>query len=408
MYRDGPSRHVRRDSSLPKRLLNEEASMRRSASILLGVLLIVAAVAAPAFAATTSVERATASVVAITSYSGRIGTGAVIAEDRVLTVAHVVDGAEGTPTHVIAADTLLTYEVLAIDRVRDLALLAVDLPDDVAPIVWGDDRVLALGDDVIAIGFPIGLTSVTLSKGVVSSPSQDYAGATFVQTDAAINPGSSGGPLVDEQGRLVGITVAKVAQIEVDAVGFAVPASDVVAFLAREAPDLVILRDTSATAAPVEAAEVPAAEAQRDEEPRSLVPPFAVAFGLVAAVAIAVLVRRRALRTPVEDPPLEEVGRTVPRAVFRVVSAAEEREFDLRLPAVAGDAPNADIPLRGEDVAAYHVRFSPVAGGVTALDLTDGEGMYCGDACVVSAVLTTGESVRVAGSVITLVRVYQG
>ncbi len=74
---------------------------------------------------------ATASVVAITSYADRIGTGVVIAEDRVLTVAHVVDAAEGTPTHVIAADTLLTYEVLAIDRERDLALLAVDLPEDV-------------------------------------------------------------------------------------------------------------------------------------------------------------------------------------------------------------------------------------------------------------------------------------
>ncbi len=63
--------------------------------------------------------------------------------------------------------------------------------------MWGDDSALILGQDVIALGFPIGLTSVTLSKGVVSSPSQTYAGATFIQTDAAINPGNSGGPLMD-------------------------------------------------------------------------------------------------------------------------------------------------------------------------------------------------------------------
>ncbi len=383
--------------------------MRRSASILLGALLVVMLAPAPARAATTSVERATASVVAITSYSGRIGTGVIIAEDRVLTVAHVVDGAQGTPTHVIAADTLLTYEVLAIDRVRDLALLAVDLPDDVAPIVWGDDRALTLGDDVIAIGFPIGLTSVTLSKGVVSSPSQDYAGATFVQTDAAINPGSSGGPLVDAQGRLVGITVAKVAQVEVDAVGFAVPASDVVAFLAREAPDLVILRDTSATVEPDEAAETPAGAGQKPDEGRGGAVALALAIGLPVALILAGLVRARrraAQHTDVGAVPAEP-GRTVSRAVFRVVSAAGEREYDLRLPAVAGDAPNADIPLRGEDVAAYHVRFSPAAGGVTALDLTDGGGMYCGDACVASVSLMPGESVRVVGFTITLVRVYE-
>ena len=99
--------------------------------------------------------------------------------------------------------------------------------------------------------------------------------------------------------------------------------------------------------------------------------------------------------------------KTVPRAVFRVSSPAEEREFDLRLPSVAGSAPNADIPLHGDHASAYHVRFSPAGDGVTALDLTDSEGMYCADACVVSATLTPGESVRVAGATITLVRAYE-
>jgi len=107
------------------------------------------------------------------------------------------------------------------------------------------------------------------------------------------------------------------------------------------------------------------------------------------------------------EPGSSSAGRTVPRAVFRVSSAAGERELDLRLPSVAGSAPNADIPLSGDDVAAYRVRFSPSPGGVTALDLTDGEGMYCADACVASAFLRPGESVRVAGATITLLRSYE-
>ncbi|MDO8847594.1 MAG: serine protease [Coriobacteriia bacterium] len=378
--------------------------MRCRASIMLAALLVLALVS-PAFAATASVAGATASVVAITSYADRIGTGVVIAEDRVLTVAHVVDAAQGTPTHIIAADTLLTYEVLAIDRERDLALLAVDLPAGVPAIVWGDDAAPVLGEDVIALGFPIGLTSVTLSKGVVSSPSQTYAGATFIQTDAAINPGNSGGPLIDAQGRLVGITVAKVAEIEVDAVGFAVPASDAIAFLERVAPEIVLLRDTPTGTASAEASEEPTEGERRNTTG------IAVAIGLAVALIVAALVRARwrarTVRAAAESS-AAPVGHVVPRAVFRVSSAAEERQLDLRLPSVAGTAPNADIPLAGEGMAAYHVRFSPAAGGVTALDLTDGQGMYCGDACVVTAMLAPGESVRVGGTSVTLIRAYEG
>ncbi len=379
------------------------------------VMLLAVAVATPALAATSSVERATASVVAITSYSGRIGTGVVIAEDRVLTVAHVVDSANGTPSHVIAGDALLAYEVLAIDRTRDLALLAVDLPADALAIVWGDDRALTLGQDVIALGFPIGLKSVTLSKGVVSSPAQVYAGATYIQTDAAINPGNSGGPLVDDVGRLVGINVGKVADVEVDTVGFAIPASDAVAFLEREAPGIGILLDTS-TGAPAEDAQA-GSTAPAGRWPGALALPIGLA--LVLAVAALVRARMRKSRVPVaeeaarpESAPSElappKAVRTVARAVFRVSSPAEEREFDLRLPAVAGTAPNADIPLRGEGIAPYHVRFSPAADGVSALDLTDSDGMYCADACVLSAELVPGKSVRVGVATIALVRAYEG
>jgi len=379
--------------------------MKRSRARTLGLVLALCTwtvlAASPALAETASVVRATASTVAITSYADRIGTGVVIAEGRVLTAAHVVDAAEGTPTQIIAGDTLLSYEVLAIDRERDLALLGAAIPEEVPVIVWGSEAALAIGEDVIAIGFPIGFTSVTLSKGVVSSPAQEYRGATFIQTDAAINPGSSGGPLVDGNGRFVGMSVAKVASVEVDAVGFAVPATDVLAFLTREAPGLRILRDTSAGDVPAEAVPEPVGGSETVWTVAGV-----LAIGLAVAFVVAVLVRARRRRGTQQ--PAASAGAVHQRAVFHVSSGAGEREFDLRLPAVAGTAPNADIAISGPGASAYHVRFSPGVGGVSALDLTGGGGMYCGDACVLSAELLPGESVRAGGVTITLARTYEG
>ena len=380
---------------------------------LLAAVLVALAVASPAAAVTSSLERAADSVVAITSYADRIGTGVVIAEDRVLTVAHVVDAAAGTPARVVVGSAIVPYEVIAIDRRRDLALLAVDLPDDTPVIVWGDETTLVRGQDVIAFGFPIGLRSVSLTKGVVSSPEQVFAGAVFIQTDAAINPGNSGGPLVDEWGRLVGINVAKIAEIEVDAVGFAVPGADVRAFLARVAPEIELLVDPSAGEAPAEAVPVEAGRAVdlRDAFPLTAV---LVIVMLVGAVGWRALRSWRgaagavgARRASVAGAPGGGTARRE-RAVFRVVSSGRDEELDLRLPSVAGTAPNADIPLRGEHVKPYHIRFSAVPDGVFAVDLTDSKGMYCGDACVQSTHLVPGGSVRVGGSTIVLVRRYQG
>ena len=82
-------------------------------------------------------------------------------------------------------------------------------------------------------------------------------------------------------------------------------------------------------------------------------------------------------------------------------------ELDLRLPSVAGSAPNADIPVRGEGTTAYQVRFSHVPGGVSALDLTDARGMYCGDECVKRAFLSPGMSVRLGATTIVFVRSYE-
>jgi hypothetical protein len=366
------------------------------------VLVLCVVLAAPALGATSSLDRATESVVAVTSGAERVGTGIVIAEDRVLTVAHVIDAVAGTPANLVAANTIVSFEVLAIDRTRDLALLAADLPDGVLPIIWGDSATLTRGQDVLAIGFPIGFRSVSLSKGVVSSPLQVYQGASYVQTDAAINPGNSGGPLVDPQGRLVGVNVAKIAQIDVDAVGFAVPTGDVLIFLAAEAPDIRILVDESG-GEPAEAEPMRPGSAAGGSIPLAAV---IAALAAVGAVAL-VLWRRFGVRRDATGEVSGAKGRAVQRAVFRVSAPGRDDELDLRLPSVAGSAPNADIPVHGEGTTAYQVRFSYAPGGVSALDLTDARGMYCGDECVKRAFLSPGMSVRLGVTTIVFVRSYE-
>ena len=386
----------------------------RSATVLVVALAAVLVGAAPVFAETSSLERATEAVVPIVSGANRVGTGFVVAPNRVITVAHVADGAAAAPANILIGNRLVPYEVLAIDRERDLALLAASIPGDVPVAIWGDSTALVRGQDVIALGFPIGLASVSLTKGVVSSPLQEFQGAEFVQTDAAINPGNSGGPLIDEQARVVGVNVAKIAEVEVDAVGFAVPAADAIAFLERVAPDIGILVDFEQRGLADTAADGGPEASGRS----STILPLAI--GLAVALVIGLLVRARRRRShdgaggEDADAGVEVAGAgdSAPqsprrqRAVVRVLSPGRDEELDLRLPAVAGSAHNADISISGHTANAYHVRFSPSGDGVTALDLADEQGMYCGDQCVRTVMLRSGESVRIGDTTIVFVRRY--
>ena len=361
-----------------------------------------------AAAATSTLERATEGVIPIVSGADRVGTGFLVAPDRVLTVAHVVDAAAVAPASILIANRLVSYEVLAIDRDRDLALLSAAMPNDLPAAVWGDSTALVRGQDVIALGFPIGLASVSLTKGVVSSPLQTFRGVEFVQTDAAINPGNSGGPLVDEQGRVVGVNVAKIAEVEVDAVGFAVPAAEAISFVERAAPALRLLVDFDGQGPGGSDAAAPSRTS----------PALWVAIGLPVALILALLVRARrranagvfgasvAVNRQEAEAKLHAPSSARQRAAFRVTSAGREEEIDLRLPAVAGSARNADITVSGGTANAYHVRFSAAPEGVVALDLADEMGLYCGDQCVRMAPLRAGESVRIGDTAIVFVRRY--
>lgn len=143
-----------------------------------------------------------------------VGTGVIITTDgEILTNAHVVDGATAVRVRLSGETEPREVSVLAADRGNDLALLRMD-GDGFAPATFADPGSVRIGDEVVAIGFALGLDgdpSVTL--GIVSALNRtieqdDVFLDGLIQTDAAISSGNSGGPLVNAAGEVVGINTA--------------------------------------------------------------------------------------------------------------------------------------------------------------------------------------------------------
>ncbi|MBS0322124.1 MAG: DegQ family serine endoprotease [Proteobacteria bacterium] len=135
-----------------------------------------------------------------------LGSGFIV--DRsgiILTNAHVVDGAD-TVTVQLQDRREFTAKVLGVDKATDIAVLRIDAKN--LPVVaTGNSDVTRVGDWVVAIGAPFGLEN-TVTKGIVSAKSRALPGESivpFIQTDAAVNPGNSGGPLFNLNGEVIGI-----------------------------------------------------------------------------------------------------------------------------------------------------------------------------------------------------------
>ena len=178
-------------------------------------------------------------VVEITAGQGQ-GSGFVYdADGNIITNEHVVEGMSSVSVRFWNGKTFAA-SVVGTDASTDLAVLKVDAPvSQLFPLSLGDSSKLVVGDQVVAIGSPFGLEG-TVTSGIVSALHREmtspnhFAIDNSIQTDAAINHGNSGGPLLDGRGRVLGIN----AQIQTSTgdgsgVGFAVPADVVKLSLAQ-------------------------------------------------------------------------------------------------------------------------------------------------------------------------------
>ncbi|MYD65474.1 MAG: trypsin-like serine protease [Chloroflexi bacterium] len=190
------------------------------------------------------VERVAPSVVQIRARGqtlGGVGSGVVIDQSgHIVTNDHVVRGAV-TIVVELYDGTLVAAEVLGSDPSNDLAVLRANIPADLAvPAVFGDSDIVRVGEPVFAIGNPFDL-DFTVTSGIVSGIDREahqHRGGRpvrgVIQTDAAVNPGNSGGPLFNSAGEVIGITTAvenPAGQSFFIGIGYAVPSNTVLRYI---------------------------------------------------------------------------------------------------------------------------------------------------------------------------------
>jgi S1-C subfamily serine protease len=240
------------------------------------------------------------------------GSGFVIdREGHVLTNNHVIEGASKVSVKLGDSETSYDAEVVGTDPGTDIALLKVDAPESAFhPLALGRSAEMEVGDPVVAIGNPFGLDR-TATTGIISALKRritapnSFEIQNVIQTDAAINQGNSGGPLLDHRGRVLGIN----SQIATesggsDGIGFAVPIDTI-----RPVADSIIATGT-------------ARHAWVGVTGRAITPDIAAALG---------------------DPDLRGV------AVVEVDDRGPAKEAGLR---AATSAPDADVPRGGDVIVA--------------------------------------------------------
>ena len=178
------------------------------------------------------------SVVSITAVGTRTtatGTGVVLSEKGYLvTNYHVIEGAQSL-TVKLTDERELTAKVVGSDPVSDLAVLYVTA-ENLVPAQFGDSDNLRVGDTVVAIGDPLGVElRGTMTDGIISAISRDVQvdgrSMNLIQTNAALNSGNSGGPLINSFGQVIGINTMKIGTFTdstgVEGLGFAIPSATV-------------------------------------------------------------------------------------------------------------------------------------------------------------------------------------
>jgi serine protease Do len=152
----------------------------------------------------------------------------------IVTNNHVIEGASKVEVSLYNGEKV-DAEVVGADALTDLAVVKIDAAKAADVIEFGDSSVLRAGDQVLAIGNPLGLDlSRTVTQGIVSAVDRSISVPTsegewemnVIQTDAAINPGNSGGALINTDGKVIGINSLKISQNGVEGLGFAIPSNE--------------------------------------------------------------------------------------------------------------------------------------------------------------------------------------
>jgi len=180
-----------------------------------------------------NVQRVAESVVQIQTASG-LGSGFIINKlGYVVTNQHVIAGEREITVVVyrkkpggLEKQPFPKVKIIAMNGFLDLAILQIDDPAaETLPFVpMGDSETLTQGQEVFAIGSPLGLER-SVSKGIVSIRARENGGRWYIQSTTQINPGNSGGPLFNAQGEVVGVNNMKAAGVGVEGLGFSIPSN---------------------------------------------------------------------------------------------------------------------------------------------------------------------------------------
>lgn len=166
------------------------------------------------------------------------GTGIILTADGyIVTNYHIIDGAERV--YVTCEGVEYEAEVMGTDATVDLAVLKAKNASGLKPAALGDSSTLRIGDIAVAIGDPLGTLKLTCTNGIISGLDREINNdgkiQNYIQTNAAVNPGNSGGPLLNERGEVIGIVTMKTIvagyddygnAIAAEGLGYAIPIND--------------------------------------------------------------------------------------------------------------------------------------------------------------------------------------
>ncbi|MBE6547274.1 MAG: trypsin-like serine protease [Ruminococcaceae bacterium] len=155
------------------------------------------------------------------------GSGVIIhADGYIVTNHHVIDGANNV-TVTLKNGNMYKASFIGTDEKNDIAVIKIEADEQLSVAVMGCSNDLVVGEDVIAIGNPLGSLGGTVTEGIISATERHISingeDMVLLQTSAAINPGNSGGGLFNMAGQLIGVVNAKAAGEDIEGLGFAVP-----------------------------------------------------------------------------------------------------------------------------------------------------------------------------------------